>query len=130
MNKVTLIGFIGKDAELRYTTTGNAVADFSVATSESYKDKDGNKNEKTTWHNIVIFGKRAEGVTPFLKKGTRIAVVGKINNQTYDKADGTKGYSSKIVVSDIELLSKKDGKDGSDVEMDEEHTGDTDEIPF
>ena len=130
MNKVTLIGFIGKDAELRYTTTENAVAGFSVATSESYKDKDGNKNEKTTWHNIVIFGKRAEGLTPFLKKGTRIAVVGKIDNQTYDKADGTKGYSSKIVVSDIELLSKKDGKDGSDVEMDEEHTGDTDEIPF
>ncbi len=113
MNKVILIGFIGKDSELRYTKSNQPVAGFSLATSETYKDKDGNKQEKTTWHNIVLWGKRAEALNPYLTKGTRVAVEGKIVNESYEKQDGTKGYSMKIVVSDVELLGKGKGKDST-----------------
>ena len=112
VNKVVLVGNLGKDPEMRYTQNGGAVANFSVATTESWKNKTtGEYDNKTEWHNIVVFGKFAELVGQYIKKGQKVYVEGKLQNSTWDKEDGTKGYKTEIIASDIQLLdSKQDGQ--------------------
>ncbi len=109
LNKAFLIGRLGKDPELRYTPNGTAKLSFTLATSEYYKDQAGEKTEKTTWHNIVMWGQRAETMANYLKKGKLIFVEGKIDNRSYDKDDGTKGYISEVVALGMQMLEKKDG---------------------
>ena len=104
LNKVQLIGNIGKDAELKYTPSSVAVASFSVATSEQWKDDAGNKQEKTEWHNIVAWRKLAEICGEYVKKGGKIYVEGKLSTRTYEK-DGVKQYRTEIVADNIILLS-------------------------
>lgn len=106
MNKVILIGRIGKDPELKSTTGGNQVATTSLATSRRYIDKEGAKQEATTWHNIVAWGKTAEIMAQYAPKGKLVAVIGRIDNRSYDK-DGEKKYISEIVVEELELLGGK-----------------------
>ena len=110
MNKVTLIGRLGKDPELKYTPSGKAVMSCSLATSERWSDKDGEKKESTTWHNIVAWGKQAEVMAQYLAKGRQIAVEGRIDNRSYDDKDGNKRYISEVVVQNFEFLGgdKKD----------------------
>ena len=103
-NKAVVLGYLGKDSELKQTHSGNSVASFSLATSETFKDKTGEKTEKTTWHNIVLWGKSADVLSQYLKKGTRVLVEGKISNRSYDKQDGSKGYISEIIANNIVLL--------------------------
>ena len=103
-NKAVVLGYLGKDSELKHTQSGNSVSSFSLATSETFKDKTGEKTEKTTWHNIVVWGKSAEVLSQYLKKGTRVLVEGKISNRSYDKQDGSKGYVSEIIANNIVLL--------------------------
>ncbi|MCL4429016.1 MAG: single-stranded DNA-binding protein [Deltaproteobacteria bacterium] len=104
-----LIGNLGKDPELRYTPDGLAILKFSIATSEYFNDKSGNKSEKTTWHNIVAFGKMGQTLANYLNKGKQVFVEGRINNRSYDDKDGNKKYISEIVATNIVLLGSKGG---------------------
>lgn len=100
-----LIGNLGKDPELRYTTSGVAVATFSVATSESWKDQDGNAQEKTEWHNIVAWRKLAEICGEWLKKGKKVYIEGRIQTRNYDdKNTGQKRYITEIVADSLIML--------------------------
>ena len=111
LNKVQLIGRLGKDPEIRYTQGSEAVANVSLATSESWKDKNGEKQEKTEWHNLVFYRRLAEVVGEHLKKGALIYVEGKITTEKYQK-DGEDRYVTKIVVSEMKMLggNKTDGE--------------------
>jgi single-strand DNA-binding protein len=104
LNKVMLIGNLGKDPELRYTTSGVAVATFSIATSESWKDQDGNLQERTEWHNIVVWRKLAEICGEWLKKGKRVYIEGRIQTRSYDDKNGVKKYVTEIVADDMIML--------------------------
>ena len=112
LNKVMLIGNLGKDPELRYTTSGTAVATFSLATNESWKDADGNMQERTEWHNIVAWKKLAEICGEWLKKGKKVYIEGRIQTRSYDdKNTGNKKYITEIVAEDMIML---DGKGGAE----------------
>lgn len=112
LNKVQLIGNVGKEPELAYSQSGNPYLRFSIATTSSIKDKTGNWVEKTEWHNITVFGKPAETAQKFLKKGSKVFVEGKLSNSEYEK-DGVKRYSYNILVSDFENIVFLDKKDSS-----------------
>lgn len=111
LNKVQLIGRLGKDPDLRYMPNSDAVANVSLATTESWKDKEGQKQEKTEWHNLVFYRGLAEVVGEYLKKGALIYVEGKLTTEKYEK-DGEDRYITKIVVSDMKMLGG--GKAGSE----------------
>jgi len=105
VNKVILVGRLGKDPEVRYTQGGKAVANFSIATDESYKDKDGNKQKKVDWHNIVVWGNSVEAfVQPYLHKGDLVYIEGKLQNRTWEDKEGVKKYTTEINVTDIKGL--------------------------
>ncbi|MCK4503578.1 MAG: single-stranded DNA-binding protein, partial [Desulfuromonadales bacterium] len=97
-----------KDPELRYTPSGTAVVTFSLATTERYKDRDGNKQTKTEWHNIVAWRQLAEICGKFLHKGKQIYIEGKIQNRSYDDRDGNKRYISEVVVNEMQMLGSRD----------------------
>lgn len=107
VNKVILVGNLGKDPELRYTPAGAAVANFSLATTERYKDRDGNRQEKTEWHNIVAWRQLAEICGKYLHKGKQIYVEGKIQTRSYDDRDGNKRYMTEIVMDQMQMLGSK-----------------------
>lgn len=109
LNRVTLIGNIGKEIELKYTSGGVAYANFSIATTESWKDKSGEQKERTDWHNCIVWDKSAEILSKYASKGSRLYVDGKLQNDTFEK-DGVKHYSTKIKVDDFLLL---DGRSNS-----------------
>lgn len=104
MNKVFLIGRLTKDAEIRTTTTGKKVASFSMAISDG---KDQNGQEITQYFNLSAWDRLAEIIESYVKKGTKIAVVGSLKNRSWDKPDGTKGYATDILVREMEILSSK-----------------------
>lgn len=113
VNKVILVGNLGKDPELRYTPSGDAVVTFSLATSERYKDREGNRQTKTEWHNIVAWRQLAEICGKFLHKGKQIYVEGKIQNRSYDDRDGNKRYISEVVINEMQMLgSREDNQQG------------------
>lgn len=113
INKVTLIGRVGKDPECRRLENGTAVAKFSLATTESYKDKDGNKNETTDWHNIVIWRQLAEIAEKYVKKGMLLYIEGKITYREYTDKDNVKKHFTEIVANEFKMLeSRKDGDSG------------------
>ncbi|MDE3058659.1 MAG: single-stranded DNA-binding protein [Bacteroidota bacterium] len=103
LNKVQLIGNLGADPEMRYTSSGIAVATFRIATSNSWKDQDGNTQERTDWHNIVAWRKLAEICGEWLKKGRRIYIEGKLQTRSYEK-DGVKKYITEVVADDMIML--------------------------
>ena len=108
VNKVILVGRLGKDPEVRYTGGGKAVANFSIATDESYKNNDGEKVEKTEWHNIVVWGNSVEAfVQKYLHKGDMVYVEGKLQTRSWDDKDGNKKYTTEINVNDIKALVTK-----------------------
>ena len=108
LNKVMLIGNLGKDPELRYTTSGVAVASFTLATNESWKDTDGNLQERTEWHNIVAWRKLAEICGEWLKKGKKIYIEGRIQTRSFDdKNTGAKRYITEIVADNMIMLDSK-----------------------
>ena len=107
VNKAFILGRLGKDPELRQTTSGKSCCTFSVATSERWTDQSGNKQESTTWHNIVAWGKQAEVMKEYLSKGSQVWIEGRIDNRSYDKKDGTKGYTSEVVVQNFQFVGGK-----------------------
>jgi single-strand DNA-binding protein len=105
VNKVILIGNLGKDPEVKYTPSGTPVAKFTLATNERYKDKDGNWQDRTEWHNIVAWQRTAEIAGEYLKKGRSVYIEGRLQTHSWDdKASGQKKYMTVIVVSDLVLL--------------------------
>jgi len=104
VNKVILVGNLGKDPEVRYTQTGSAVANFSIATSEQWNDRDGKKQERTEWHNIVVWGKQAEHCGQYLSKGRQVYIEGSIRTRSYDDKSGNKRYITEIVAQRIQFL--------------------------
>jgi len=110
LNKVTLIGNIGKDPEVRYAPSGLAIATFSMATAESWKDKETDeKKEKTEWHKIVAFGKTAEVIGEYNKKGDFIYVEGKLQTRDWEDKEGVKRYTTEIVARNTITLRSKNG---------------------
>ena len=112
VNKAILIGNLGKDAELRYTSGGTPVASCRIATTERYNDRDGNKKEDTQWHDIVIWGKTAESIHSYLVKGKQIYVEGRLQTRQSDDKDGNKRYTTEIKADRITLLGGGGGAGG------------------
>ncbi|HTB95837.1 MAG TPA: single-stranded DNA-binding protein [Terracidiphilus sp.] len=109
VNKVILLGNVGKDPEMRSTGGGTLVANFTLATSDRQKDSQGNWQDRTEWHNLVAFTRLAEIVRDYVKKGSKLYVEGKIQTRSWDdKESGAKRYRTEIIVNDISLLSGRD----------------------
>ncbi|MBU0517574.1 single-stranded DNA-binding protein [bacterium] len=104
LNKVMLIGNLGKDPELKNTASGTAVATFSMATNRRYKDKDGEWQDDTQWHNIVAWSNKAETITNYCKKGSRIYIEGRLTTRSWDDKDGQKKYMTEIITDNFVLL--------------------------
>jgi single-strand DNA-binding protein len=113
VNKAILVGNVGKDPEVRHLEGGTAVARFTLATSESYKNKAGELVKNTEWHNVVAWRQLAELTEKYVRKGNMIYVEGKITNRQYDDKEGVKRYISEIVADTIQFLGKKDDSNSS-----------------
>jgi single-strand DNA-binding protein len=109
INKAILIGRLGKDPEVRYTSDGTMVVNFNLATDEQWKDKDGEKQQKTEWHRIVAWGKLAEICGNYLVKGKLVYVEGKITYRSWEDKEGVKRYSTEIVINDMKMLDRSTG---------------------
>ncbi len=106
VNKVILLGNLGKDPEVKYTPSGTAVAKFSLATNERYKDKAGEWQDRTEWHNIVAWQRLAEIVGEYVKKGSKLYIEGRLQTSSWDdKESGQKRYKTEVIASDLVLLS-------------------------
>lgn len=144
LNKVMLIGKLGKDPELRYTASGTPVASFSIATSEKIKNKAGDYEEKTEWHNIVLWSRLAELSGQYLSKGKMVYIEGRLQTRKWQDKDGKDRYTTEIVGDKVEFLSPKSEGNGGDqrspaANRSQEHNQgkayeeppyDADEIPF
>ncbi len=110
VNKTILLGNVGKDPEIKSTNGGTLVANFTLATADRYKDKQGEVQEQTEWHNLVAYARGAEIIRDYVKKGSKLYIEGKIRTRSWDdKETGKKVYRTEIVVGDISLLSNSDG---------------------
>ncbi|HEV2219456.1 MAG TPA: single-stranded DNA-binding protein [Casimicrobiaceae bacterium] len=119
VNKVILLGNLGRDPETRYTTDGGAVTNLSIATSEQWKDKSGEKQERTEWHRVVLFGRTAEIAGEYLKKGRSVYIEGRLQTRKYTDKDGVEKYSTEIVADRMQLIggARESGGGGADVEF-------------
>lgn len=132
VNKVILIGSLGKDVEFKRTPSGQCVANFSIATSEKYTDKNGDKKENTEWHSIVVWGKLAELANQYLSKGKSVYIEGKLTTRSWDDKDGNKRYKTEIVANSLQFLSKSEPNNS--FTNDNQQPGNTDlvqeDLPF
>ncbi len=131
VNKATLVGNLGKDPEVRFLEDGTAVCNFSLATTEKYKNKAGEKVTKTEWHNIVVWRKLAEICGEYLRKGSLIYIEGAITTRKWDK-DGETKYITEIVAKDMKMLGStgSGGPKSSSRTVDSPPPGDDDDVPF
>jgi single-strand DNA-binding protein len=106
-NKVQLIGNLGQNPEIISFENGKKLAKMNIATNETFKDSKGNKQTDTQWHNVIAWGKTAEIIEKYVKKGQEVAIEGKLVNETYEAKDGTKRYATKIQISELLLLGNK-----------------------
>lgn len=109
VNKVILVGRLGKDPETRYMTNGEAVTNVTLATSENWKDKNGEKQERTEWHNLVFYRRLAEIAGEYLKKGSQIYVEGKLQTRKWQDKEGKDRYTTEIIVNEMQMLGSKSG---------------------
>ncbi len=114
LNRVLLLGNLGQDPELRFTQDGKAVLNIRLATTETYFDREKQKKEQTTWHTVVVWGRRAESLSKILVKGSQIHVEGSIRNSSYDGRDGQKKYKSEISARNIILCGRRPDADGDE----------------
>ena len=133
-NKVILVGRVGQDPEVRHLENGNQVANFSLATNEYYKNRNGERVNDTDWHNIVAWGKIAEIVEMFVTKGTPLYVVGKLKTRSWESDNG-KRYITEVIINELEMLGskKEQEQETSDVytnDAGELPVDDTDDLPF
>ncbi|MDP2855286.1 MAG: single-stranded DNA-binding protein [Smithellaceae bacterium] len=135
VNKAILVGRLGKDPEVRYTPDGTMVTNFNLATDEQWKDKNGEKVQKTEWHRIVTFGKLAEICGNYLVKGKLVFIEGRIQTRNWEDKEGVKRYTTEIVANDMKMLdSKGQTKAGDDVTPDAAHASNSstpmEDVPF
>jgi single-strand DNA-binding protein len=109
VNKVILIGNLGRDPETRYTTGGDAVTNIRIATTDTWKDKAGEKQEKTEWHSVVFFGRQAEIAGEYLKKGRQIYVEGRLQTRKWQDKEGQDRYTTEIVADRMQMLGSRQG---------------------
>jgi single-strand DNA-binding protein len=109
VNKAIIVGNLGRDPEVRFTPSGRAVARFTVATTERWTDQQGQRQEKTEWHNIVVWGKQAETCGQYLSKGRQVYIEGRITNRSYDDKDGNKRYITEIIAQNVRFLGSAGG---------------------
>jgi len=117
VNKVILLGNLGRDPETRYTTGGDAVTNLNIATSEQWKDKSGEKQERTEWHRVVLFGRQAEIAGEYLKKGRSVYIEGRLQTRKYTDKDGVEKYSTEIVADRMQLIGGAREGGGGDAEF-------------
>jgi single-strand DNA-binding protein len=117
VNKVILIGNLGRDPETRYTIGGDAVTTLNIATSEQWKDKSGEKQERTEWHRVVLFARLAEIAGEYLKKGRSVYIEGRLQTRKYTDKDGVEKYSTEIVADRMQLLGGREGGGASGGEV-------------
>ncbi|HIJ89586.1 MAG: single-stranded DNA-binding protein [Desulfobulbaceae bacterium] len=113
VNKVILIGNLGKDPEVRYSQAGAAIASFNVATTETWKKQDGSKEELTEWHRIVAFGRLGEICGEYLSKGSKVFIEGRLQTRKWDDKDGNTKYTTEIVAREMKMLSPRGSGDAS-----------------
>ena len=136
VNKATLIGRLGKDPEVRYMPDGTMVTNFILATDEQWKDKNGEKVQKTEWHKIVTYRKLAEICGNYLVKGKLVFIEGRIQTRSWDDKDGVKHYTTEIIANDMKMLDSKGqnktGESSSEVAPVSSNNGSTpvDDVPF
>lgn len=138
VNKVILIGRLGKDPEMRFTPSGKAVTNFTLATNENWTDQSGERQERTEWHRIVTWGKLAENCAKLLSKGKQVYIEGRLQTRQWDDRDGNKRNTTEIVANQMQVLSPFEGGDrqlgdeapdlGSSEGM--PGTGEFDDVPF
>jgi single-strand DNA-binding protein len=114
VNKVILVGNLGRDPEVRYMPNGEAVCNFSIATTDSWKDKSGAKQEKTEWHSIVMYRKLAEIAGEYLKKGAPVYVEGRLQTRKWQTKEGDDRYTTEIIADSMQMLGSKDGGSSND----------------
>lgn len=114
VNKAIIIGNLGKDPEMRYMPSGDAICNFSVATTDSWKGKDGEKQEKTEWHQISMFGKLAEVAGKYLKKGSQVYIEGRLQTRKWQDKEGKDQYTTEIVADRMQMLSGGSGRGGEE----------------
>lgn len=122
VNKVILIGNLGRDPEMRYMPSGDAIANFSIATTESWKDKSGEKQEKTEWHRISMFGRLAEIAGEYLKKGSSVYIEGRLQTRKWQNKEGQDQYTTEVVANEMKMLGGRSGGNTFEV-MDKEPSG-------
>lgn len=120
INCVLVVGNLGQDPELRYTQSGAATVTLSVATSRVWNDKEGNKNEKTEWHRVVVWNKPAENCAKYLKKGSKVGVRGHLDTRSWEDKDGVKRYTTEIIAEEVQFLSGPGDNKGSGIPPREE----------
>ncbi|MBL4709522.1 MAG: single-stranded DNA-binding protein [Flavobacteriales bacterium] len=113
VNKVILVGNLGKDPEVRHLENGAAVANFSIATSETYKDKNGNRQEQTEWHNIVLWRGLAQIAEKYLRKGSQVYVEGKLKTRSWQDKDGNTRYTTEVVGDQMTMLGGKNNSNNN-----------------
>ena len=113
VNKAILVGRLGKDPEVRYMTNGDAVANVSLATSETWKDKNGEKQDRTEWHHLIFYRRLAEIAGEYLKKGSQIFVEGRIQTRKWQDKEGKDRYTTEIIVNEMKMLGSKPSDDSS-----------------
>ncbi|MBN2424147.1 MAG: single-stranded DNA-binding protein [Calditrichaceae bacterium] len=109
INKAIIIGRLGQDPDMRYAPSGTAIASFSAATNHRMRDSEGNWNEQTEWHNIKAFGKLAEFVGEYLKKGKTIFIEGRLQTSNWEDKNGQRHYKTEIIANEIQLIGSRDG---------------------
>jgi single-strand DNA-binding protein len=112
VNKVILVGRLGKDPEVRYSNDGNAITNFNLATSRSYKKKDGEKVDETEWHRCVSFGRTAEVCGEYLKKGSLIYIEGRLQTRDWEDKDGNKRWTTEVIIDNMKMLGTKSDNSG------------------
>ena len=140
VNKVMLIGNLGRDPEIRYTTGGQAVANFTIATTEKYTNKSGEKQEDTEWHRIVAWGRLAEICGEYLSKGRMVYIEGSIKTRSWEDKEGNTRYTTEIVARNMQMLggqgtrsdmsSNQDDKIPGDFDIEDDSFDKDDDIPF
>jgi len=129
VNKAILVGRLGRDPETKFTGTGTAVANFNMATSVSFTDKNGEKTEKTEWHRVVAFGKLGEVCGEYLKKGSQVYIEGRLQTREWEDKDGNKKRTTEIVAGTMQMLGSKSEGQREETPMGNEPATE-DDVPF
>ncbi len=130
LNKVMIIGNLGKDPEMRYTANGSAVTNFNVAVSRQYSATDGERREETEWFTVVAWNKLAEQCNQFLQKGRKVYVEGRLQTRSWDGQDGQKRYRTEVVANEVQFLDRMGGAGGAPRDEVDGELTDPDDLPF